>query len=66
MKNTYLITGKNAAREEGTWEIEAENEKSLNEIIKDRGLQADKINGELGKPSLMEYYQYPEGKPRRR
>jgi type II secretory pathway component PulF len=44
--NTYLITGKNAAGEEGTWEIEAKNEKSLNEIIKDRGLQADKINGE--------------------
>ena len=41
---TYLITGKNAAGENGTWEIEAEDEKSLNEIIKDRGLQADKIN----------------------
>lgn len=46
MINTYLITGKNAAGENGTWEIEAKDEESLNKIIKDRGLQADKINGE--------------------
>lgn len=43
---TYLITGKNTAGEEGTWDIEAKDEESLNKIIKDRGLQANKINGE--------------------
>lgn len=43
---TYEITGTNQAGDHGTWEIEAEDEKALDRIISERGLQAEKINGE--------------------
>ena len=42
----YLIEGKNKSGETGTWEIEAEDTDALEKIIKTRGMQADKINGD--------------------
>ncbi len=42
----YLIEGKNANDESGSWEIEADDEKSLHEILNGRGIRAVEINGE--------------------
>ncbi len=42
----YLIKGKNAKGEDGSWEIESDDEKSLEEALNGRGIQAVSINGE--------------------
>jgi len=43
---TYEIVGKNKSGEAGSWEIEAEDKDTLKEILRDRGIQAESIDGE--------------------
>ena len=55
--NTYEIIGENQNGEAGSWEIKADDEKSLKKILIDRGIKAESINGETVKrarPALKE------------
>ena len=46
---TYHIAGKNQNGEDGSWEIQADNESDLKKILTDRAIEAKTINGEVVK-----------------
>ena len=42
----FLIEGKNKQGVSGSWEIKAKDKDAVRKVINNRGIQAEKINGE--------------------